>query len=170
MVFHFGGPRGSQQGQTPTIQPAIRRLLIGAGVLLAGSCASHVTIPPSSAVSLVVESCQHISLSARLFDVQGDLHVHGTVRPRVRFSAAPAYVDVKVRNAGGEVWAQTSAYYRLPHRPRIGPGPAFMSLTLEGLPPPGSIVEVRHHHASVLQLGVSGPPVVRPSWSTPGGG
>lgn len=98
-------------------------------------------------MNLIVAACEHIDLSARLLDLQGDLHLHGTVRS-LGSRSGPGYVDVEVRDAGGELWTQDRTYYRLHHRPRIGPGPAFINLTLQGLPPLGSTVEVRHHHES----------------------
>lgn len=147
MVFHDSGPSRSQERRVSAIPSVIRCLLIGAATCLSGGCASHGTVLPSSSVNLIVAACEHIDLSARLFDLQGDLHLHGTVRSR-GFRSGPGYVDVEVRDSGGEVWAHDGAYFRLDHRPRIGPGPAFINLTLQGLPPLGSTVEVRHHHES----------------------
>ena len=145
MVSNNSGSRRSQQRRVPEARGATRCLLIAAATLLSGGCASHGTRLPSSSVTLIVVECEHINLSARILDLQGDLHLHGTVRSRV-FHSGPGYVDVEVQDAVGEVWAQDRAYYRLRHRPRIGPGPAFINLTLQGLPPRGSTVEIRHHH------------------------
>lgn len=145
MVSHPSGPWRSQQQRVPAIAGAIRCLLIGAATFLSGGCVSHGTALPSSSVNLIVVACEHIDLSARLLDLQGDLHLHGTVRSRGLHSV-PGYVDVEVRDAGGKIWAQDRAHYRLRHRPRIGPGPAFINLTLQGLPPLGSTVRARHHH------------------------
>lgn len=147
MVSHDNKPRRSQQRRMPVIPGATRCLLIGAAMFLSGGCASHGTVLPSSSVSLIVVACDHIDLSARLLDRRGDLHLHVTVRSR-GFLSGPGYVDVEVRDAGGEIWAQDRAHYRLRHRPRIGPGPAFINLTLQGLPPLGSTVKAHHHHES----------------------
>lgn len=121
----------------PEVPRATRCLLIGAATILSGGCVSHGTALPPSSVNLVVVACDHIDLSARLYDLEGDLHLHGTVRSLVSHSIRER-VDVEVRGAGREVWAHECAHYRLRHRSRIGPGPAFINVTFQGLPPLGS--------------------------------
>jgi len=146
MVAHNRGPGREQWSRRPA-NIAFTRLLVGAMTFLPGSCVSHGTALPLPSANPVVVPCEHINLSVRLLDFQGDLHLHGTVRSQ-EFRSGFGQVDVEVRDADGGVWAQDRVNYRLHHRPRIGPGPAFISLTLQGLPPLGSTVEFRHHHES----------------------
>lgn len=134
--------RGQQHG----IGFVVRRLMLLVSPLLVASCVSHGVVLPTARVKVVVLVCNHVSLSTLLLDLEGNLHVHGTVSAHGSSLARSGLVDAVVRTSRGEEWARGQTRYRLEHRPRLGPGPDFFNLTFEGLPPPGSIVEVGHHH------------------------
>lgn len=122
--------------------------LLLAAAMLSPSCASHGTAPdPLLELSVVVEPCADLDLSARLLDLDGDLHVHGNVSARGMRATVPGHVDVVVRTADGTEWAGGQADYRFRLRsgPRRGPSHAAFDVTFAGQPPAGSTVILRHH-------------------------
>lgn len=143
-------PRGSRKRLVP-MRPLAVHCLLGPAILLLGGCLSHSTALEPPAVSLVVIPCDHIELTAQPFDLQGTFHLHGTVRARGLASNHFGRIAVDVREPTGRLWAQSSISYQLQHRLRRDPGPDFINMSLAGLPPPGSIVELRHFHAPTCQ-------------------
>ncbi len=128
-------------------QPVFCVLLLG-GAILSPSCASHGTAPdPLPGLSVVVEPCADLDLSARLLDLDGDLHVHGNVRAKGMRTSVLGHVDVVVRKPDGAEWASGQANYR--HRLRSavrgGPSHSAFDATFDGQPPAGSTVTLRHH-------------------------
>lgn len=116
--------------------------------ILSPSCASHGTAPNAAlGLSVVVEPCADLDMSARLLDFDGDLHVHGNVRARGMRTSVPGHVDVVVRTADGTEWAHGQAIYRHLVRSAVrgGPSSSAFDTTFEGQPPAGSTVILRHH-------------------------
>jgi hypothetical protein len=134
----------------PPSQPAFCAWLVAAAIL-SPSCASHGAAPnPSLRLSVVVEPCADLDLSARLLDLDGDLHVHWSVRARGLRATVPGHIDVVVRTADGAEWASGQANYR--HRLRSavrgGPSQSAFDTAFDGQPPAGSTVALRHHTES----------------------
>lgn len=128
-------------------RPVFCALLLAAAIL-SPSCASHGTAPDTSlGLSVVIEACADLDLNARLLDLDGDLHVHGSVRAKGMRATVPGHVDVVVRTADGTEWASGQASYRLRLRsgPRRGSSYSAFDATFEGQPPAGSTVMLRHH-------------------------
>jgi hypothetical protein len=98
-------------------------------------------------LSAVVEPCADLDLSVRLLDLDGDLHVHGSVRAKGMRTSVPGHVDVVVRTADGTEWASGQAHYRYRIRGALRGGPSHSAFdaTFDGQPPAGSTVTLRHH-------------------------
>lgn len=129
------------------LHPMIGTLLVAAAIL-SPSCVSHGTaVDALRGLSVVVEPCTDLDLNARLLDLDGDLHVHGSVRARGMRTSVPGHVDVLVRTPDGTEWASGQANYR--QRLRSGvrgkPSHSAFDATFEGQPPAGSTVILRHH-------------------------
>lgn len=130
---------------------AISCALLLAAAIVVPSCASHGTSPdPVLGLSLAIEPCADLDLSARLLDFEGDLHVHGNVRVSGMRVTISGHVDVIVRTADGEEWASEQASYRARPRSgsRRGSTHSVFDVTFEGQPPAGSTVVIRHHDHS----------------------
>lgn len=152
-VFHHANraPRSLELG--PISRDTFRsRLRVAALCLLpfvvVSGCVSHGQ-PPDDALGLqlVVEPCANLRLSARLLELEGDLHVDGAVQATGGRSTVPGHVDVEVQAPDGSQWASAQASYRTQMQTRLrgdSPGAGF-DATFGGLPPAGSIVTVRHH-------------------------
>jgi len=133
--------------QRLTSQPLNFALLMAA-TILSSSCASHGTAPSSRlGLAIVVEPCADLELTARLLDLDGDLHVHGNVRAKGMRTSVPGHVDVVVRTADGAEWASDQANYRhrLRSAPRGGASHSAFDAIFDGQPPAGSTVTIRHH-------------------------
>lgn len=116
--------------------------------ILAG-CASTAS-RATERLALFVTPCPALDLSARLMDLEGDLHIHGTVRPRGSHTATSGHLDAVVRTPEGTLWASVQEPYRarIRNRPRGGPSQAAFDVVLDGMPPPGSTVTLEHHEGS----------------------
>ena len=128
-------------------QPMSCALLVAAA-MFSPSCASHGTTPNSLlGLSVVVEPCADLDLSARLLDLDGDLHVHGHVRARRLGTEVQGHVDVVVRTADGTEWASGRASYRSARLTSVrgGPSQSVFDVAFSGRPPAGSSVTLRHH-------------------------
>lgn len=124
------------------------RALLMTAATLSPSCASHGIAPEAVlGFSVVVEPCADLDLTARLLDLDGDLHVHGGVRAKGGRTSVPGHVDVVVRTADGTEWASDQANYRhrLRSTPRGGTSHSTFDVTFDGQPPNGSTVTIRHH-------------------------
>jgi len=122
--------------------------LLMAAAMLSPSCASHGTAPDARlGFSVVVEPCADLDLTARLLDLDGELHVHGNVRANWGRMSVLGHVDVIVRTADGAEWASDQANYRqrLRSAPRGGASQSAFDATFDGQPPTGSTVTIRHH-------------------------
>lgn len=124
-----------------------------ASILLVSAAGCAATIGPSPAteqVSLVVTPCADLELSARLMDLEGDLHIHGTVRSRGSRTATSGHLDALVQAPDGTLWASVQEQYRsrIRNRPRGGPGQVAFDVVLDGMPPAGSTVTLQHHEGT----------------------
>ncbi len=101
-------------------------------------------------LDLVISPCNGLDISARLMELEGDLHIHGSVRTRSSGAAPSGHLDILVRTPEGALWASVEEQYRpkLRNRPRGGPGHATFDIILDGKPPTGSTVTVQHHDSS----------------------
>ena len=95
-----------------------------------------------------IESCPELDLWADLLDLEGKLHVHGTARAKGTRSTVQGHLEVVVRTADGTEWARDRTSYRIARRFRGGTAPAVFDLRFEGIPPPGSVVLLRHQEES----------------------
>ena len=128
-------------------RPHLRAVVLLA--LMAG-CVSTGASELTEQLDLVVSPCADLDISARLSDLEGDLHIHGTVRPRGSRTAASGHLDALVRTPDGTTWANVQEQYRsrIRNRPRGGPGQAAFDVVLDGMPPAGSTVTLQHHEGS----------------------
>ena len=95
-----------------------------------------------------IEPCPELELWADLLELEGNLHVHGTVRANGTRSLVEGHLEVVVRAADGTEWARDRTRYRIARRFRGGTAPAVFDLRFEGLPPQGSVVLLRHQEES----------------------
>lgn len=112
------------------------------------SCASHGIAPdPVRGLSVLVVPFVDREVSARLFELDGDLHVHGSVRARRARAAKPGMLAVVVREPGGKEWDSERVNYQLRFRrgPRGGSSKSVFDVIFDGIPPAGSTVMLRHH-------------------------
>ena len=118
--------------------------------LLAGCVSSGEATRAIERLALVITPCTDLDLSARLMDLEGDLHIHGTVRPRGSHAATSGHLDAVVRTPDGTLWASVQEQYRprIRNRPRGGPKQAAFDVVLDGMPPEGSTVTLQHHEGS----------------------
>lgn len=109
-------------------------------------CASTAS-RPTEGLELVVTPCAALDITARLMDLDGDLHIHGTVRPRGSTISTSGHLDALVQTPDGELWACAQEPYRarVRNRPRGGPSQAAFDVVLDGMPPAGSTVTLQHH-------------------------
>lgn len=122
--------------------------LLFAVAALSTGCASRGTTTHSPlGLSVAVERCADLEISARLLDLDGDLHVHGHVRARRLGTEVQGHVDVVVRTADGTEWASGRASYRSARLTSVrgGPSQSVFDVAFSGRPPAGSSVTLRHH-------------------------
>lgn len=119
-------------------------------VFAAGCAATSETSRATEQLSLVVTPCTDLDISARLMDLEGDLHIHGTLRLRGSRTSTSGHLDALVRTPDGQLWANVQEEYRsrIRNKPRGGAGQAAFDVVLDGMPPPGSTVTVQHHEGS----------------------
>ena len=122
-------------------------------VSAAGCAATSATSRVTEQLSLVVTPCADLDFSARLMDLEGDLHIHGTIRPRGSHTATSGHLDAIVRSPNGVIWASVQEQYRsrVRNRPRGGPTQAGFDVVLDGMPPAGSTVTLQHHEGSHVE-------------------
>lgn len=102
---------------------------------------------------LVVTPCSDLDVSARLMDLEGDLHIHGTVRLRGSRPSVAGHLDAIVRLPDGVIWASVQEQYRSRVRNRLrgGSTQAGFDVVLDGMPPAGSTVTLQHHEGSHVE-------------------
>lgn len=105
------------------------------------------SLDESRDVTIVIEPCSDLTLSAHAYVLDGEFHVHGTVRTASNQASVPGYLDLIVRTAEGEEWASARADYRnrMRRRPRGGWSSGVFDATFEDRPPQGAVVTLRHH-------------------------
>lgn len=118
--------------------------------LLVGCASTGEASRATERLALVITPCTDLDISARLLDLEGDIHIHGTVRPRAGHAATSGHLDALVRTPDGVLWASVQEQYRsrIRNRPRGGAGQAAFDVVLDGMPPAGSTVSLEHHEGS----------------------
>lgn len=125
-------------------------VVIGVAMTFLSSCASYGTRPYSPLrLSVLVEPCAELDVSVRLLDLDGDLHVHGSVCAKGKRASVPGHFDVVVRTADGTEWGRGQAHVRSQFRGGLHAVPTRWTFdaTFGGGPPDGSTVSVAHHDA-----------------------
>ena len=138
-----------QSGQLELLRWWALVILVSAAGCAATSASSRAT----EQLPLIVTPCTDLDISARLMDLEGNLHIHGTILPRGGHTATSGHLDAVVRSPDGVIWASVQEQYRsrVRNRPLGGPTQAGFDVVLDGMPLAGSTVTLQHHEGSHVE-------------------
>lgn len=131
----------------PHLAPAVMLL-----ALLASGCVSSGHSPdPAQDLALELPPADGLTVDAELLDVDGNLHIQGTLRTSEGIrDPERGHVDVLIVTPDGSEWIHETVRYhpKLRRHAKGGPSRAVFQVEFEGLPPADSVVQVSHHVGS----------------------